>query len=61
VCGWNGAVSVDAREEEGLAGLDEDCSEAGGRPRSAWDVSSDWGKSDGDGVKMVVGEYMFVK
>jgi hypothetical protein len=61
MCGWNGAVSGDARWGEGLAGLDEDYSEASGRPRGAWDVSRDWGGSDGDGVKMVVGGYRFVK
>jgi hypothetical protein len=36
--GWNGAVSLDAREGEGVAGLDEDRSEASGRPIGAWDV-----------------------
>jgi hypothetical protein len=59
--GWNDAVSVDAREGEGLAGLDEYCGEASGRPGGAWDVSCDLGRCDGDGVKMGVRGYMFVK
>jgi hypothetical protein len=58
---WNDAVNVDAWEGEGLAGHDKYCGEVGGRPRGARDVSCDWGRYDGDGVKMGVGGYKFVK
>jgi hypothetical protein len=61
VCGWNDAVGGDAREGNGVAGLNEDRSKAGGRPRGAWDMFRDWGRCDGDGVKMVVMGYKFVK
>jgi hypothetical protein len=58
---WNDAVSVDAWEGEGLAGLDEYSGETGGHPGGVWDVSCDRGRCNGDGVKMGVGGYMFVK
>jgi hypothetical protein len=50
--GWNGAVRVDAREGESLAGLDEDISEARHRPGSAWNMSGDWG-----GVMVMLGRW----
>jgi hypothetical protein len=58
---WNDAVSVGAWEREGQAGLDEDCGEACVSPKGAWDVSSEWGRCDGDFVKMGVWGYMLVK
>jgi hypothetical protein len=61
VCGWYGVVNVDAWKGEGLLRLDENCGEAGGRPRGAWDVTNDRGKCSGDCVKLGGRGYLGVK
>ena len=43
-----------------MAGLDEDCGEAGVSPGRAWNVACDGGGCDGNGVKVMVRGYGFI-